>query len=153
MDQDDSTIDLTSSDTTIDGIPSKLQHHNNIGLVCRTDTDSPSLSYHHYPGISSHYDPCMVLPPEPDIDSPYSVTLCIKLPNCDRIQRRFNYDDQIKAVISFAQSFLQEDNTLFCQDKACLKDNNVPMNVYSNHSLTLSEVGLTHNTVLHYSYR
>lgn len=83
------------------------------------------------------------------------VTLCIILPNSERIQHKFNYErDQIKTVINVAHSFLHEDKVHnFDIDDACLSDNSVPVKVYSDHFLTLSQAGLIHNTVLHFSYK
>lgn len=96
-----------------------------------------------------------IIPPEPDPGTPHSVILSIKLPNCERIQRRFNYrTDKIMSVLHFAHSILKkEGNNSFNVDDAFLSDNNVPMNVYFDGSLTLIQAGLTHNTVLHFSYK
>lgn len=84
----------------------------------------------------------------------HSVTLCIKLPNCDRIKRKFDYrKNRIKDVVYFAHcSMTGEKDVPLNADEVCLSDNNVPMNVYSDHSLTLHEAGLIHNTLLHFSY-
>ncbi len=95
-------------------------------------------------------DNSTILPPEPDNCCPFSVTLCIKLPTCERICRRFNYrNDQIKDVIHFAHSFLSNGSNI---EEACLSDNSVPVNVYHNQSQTLYEAGLICNTLLHFSY-
>ena len=102
------------------------------------------------PLYMSHSLSSDVLSLEPDLCSPDSVTLCIKLPNCDRVQRRFNYKIHcIKDVIHFACLSLNHGSIDF--DEMCLSDSE--MNVFSDYSQTLCQVGLTHNTVLHFSYR
>ncbi len=91
------------------------------------------------------------IPPEPDSSCEHSVTLCIKLPNSERVQRKFDFrHDQIKSIIYFAHS--QMDDLNFKIDRACLSDSNVPMNLYTDYTQTLCQAGLTHNTILHYSY-
>lgn len=86
----------------------------------------------------------------PDVNSQCLVTLCIKLPDGERIQHRFNYrKDQIKDVVHFAHMFYNHGDI----DEMCLSDGNVPVNVYSDYFVTLDEAGLTHNSLLHYSYR
>ena len=84
----------------------------------------------------------------------HPVTLCIKLPSCNRIEHKFDYKrDRIKDVVSFVHCFITgEKDTNLGADDVCLNDNSVPINVYSDHFLTLYEAGLTHNTLLHFSY-
>lgn len=104
--------------------------------VTASSISSDILHHEHHKAESSHS--CLV-------------TLCIKLPNGDRICHRFNYaTDQIITVMSFAHSFLNCEEK-FNPNRACLSDNSVPKTVYTNHILTLSEAGLIHNTLLHYS--
>lgn len=82
------------------------------------------------------------------------VTLCIKLPNSHRIEHKFDCkSDRIKDVIYFAHCFMTGEKNIHLNVNVCLTDNSVPMNIYSDHSLTLYEAGLIHNTVLHFSYR
>lgn len=87
----------------------------------------------------------------------HPVTLCIKLPNCDRIEHKFDYKrDRIKDVIHFVHCFMTGEETIPPKLKlgdVCLSDNNIPINTYCDHSLTLYEAGLIHNTLLHFSYK
>ena len=81
------------------------------------------------------------------------VTLCVKLPDGRRIQHQFNCkQDRLMDVICFAHSRTTsgEDSPVDL-DSIHLSDNNVPVHVYSDYSLTLFEAGLTHNTLLHFS--
>lgn len=113
---------------------------------------SPTLDVKLNPLHMSHdYDLASnALSSEPDLCSPDSVTLCIKLPNCERVQRRFNYKTHcIKDVIHFACLSLNPGSIDF--DEICLSDSE--MCCFSDYSKTLCQVGLTHNTVLHLSYR
>lgn len=89
----------------------------------------------------------------PETDE-HPVTLCIRLPSCNRIEHKFDYKrDRIKDVINFVHIFMTgERDANLGADDVCLSDNSVPINVYSDHSLTLYEAGLTHNTLLHFSY-
>jgi hypothetical protein len=83
-----------------------------------------------------------------------SVTLCIMLPNCNRIEGKFDYKkDRIKDVIDFAHCSMTGgvDATLKKMKNVRLSDNNVPVNVFSDPFLTLYEAGLVHNTLLHFS--
>lgn len=83
------------------------------------------------------------------------VTLCIKLPNCERIKHSFNCKhDLIRDVIYFAHNFLQKgvDVPISLKD-TCLNDNGVPMKIFTDYSQTLYEAGLIRNTLLHFSYK
>lgn len=84
----------------------------------------------------------------------HPVTLCIKLPNCERIERKFDCRrDRIKDVIYLAHCFVTGEKEIPLKvDDVCLTDNSVPINTYSDHSLTLYEAGLIHNTLLHFFY-
>ena len=91
------------------------------------------------------------LPPEPDTKDANVILLKIKLSNSKTIQRRFDFmKDCIMNVILFAHYSSQTEPLNL--DYVMLSDNSVPKNVYSNFSSTLGEIGLTHNTLLHYSY-
>ena len=88
-----------------------------------------------------------------DLCSSDSVTLCIKLPNCERIKHSFNCKHNlIRDIIYFAHNFLQKDIPVSLKD-TCLNDNGVPMKIFTDYSQTLCEAGLTHNTLLHFSYK
>lgn len=111
----------------------------------------------HMSHVATFQDPhsLHVLPtPDTCCQHAHSVTLCIKLPNCDRIKCKFDYRrNRIKDVIYFAHcSMTSGKDVPLNADEVCLSDNNVPMNIYSDHSLTLYEAGLIHNTLLHFSY-
>ena len=95
---------------------------------------------------------CMnILPQEPSNSDAHTVLLKIKLPNNNTVQRRFNFKkDCLYQVITFAH-FLSQNEPLDVHS-ATICDSCVPKTVYSDFSLTLEEIGLTHNTLLHYSY-
>ena len=86
--------------------------------------------------------------------SDHLVTLCVRLPDGRRIQHQFNCKQhRLMDVIRFAHSTTTNgDDSPLDVDSIHLSDNNVPVHVYSDYSLTLFEAGLTHNTLLHFSY-
>jgi len=95
---------------------------------------------------------CMnTLPQEPSCSDAHTILLRIKLPNNNTVQRRFNFkQDCLYHVITFAH-FLFQTEPLDIHS-ASISDNCVPKNIYSDFSSTLEEIGLTNNTLLHYSY-
>ena len=101
-----------------------------------------------------HSSGSVTLLPEPELHCPNAVTLCIKLPDSVRIQRRFDCKQHsIRDVIQFVCLFLNQMNIDVDIEETCLSTGLVPMTVYSDHSLTLEQAGLTHNSILHFSYQ
>ena len=102
---------------------------------------------------SSHY----LLPPEPSPNDAHTVTLCIRLPDGSRVQRRFNFCiDTLQTVVTFARTNLNqsEESSSEQQDSFSdfvLCDNSVPRVVFDDLSLGLEEVGLVHNTMLQFT--
>lgn len=84
----------------------------------------------------------------------YSVTLCLRLPDGSRAQRRFDYKtDTLLSVVLFGLQptgvhgpTLSDDE--ITEDQVELSTCTIPKTVHRNLSLTLEEVGLVHNTVL-----
>ena len=85
----------------------------------------------------------VTLIPEPtDSDK---VTLGIKLPNGQRIQRAFHFDDPLIAVIEFAEVSAQLDFS-GCE-LVCIISG--PRQVFSDLTLTLAQSGIQNRTLLH----
>ena len=89
-----------------------------------------------------------VIPPEPAKDAPNTVTLKVRLPYGECIQRRFNYQTCcLRDVVHCAMLVI--DSKLVKEKQLTLSNNCVPKVVYSDLSQTLEQVGLVHNTLLH----
>jgi hypothetical protein len=84
--------------------------------------------------------------------------LKLRLPGGECIQRRFNYQvDQLGSVVSYACLVMNSrggSDLNLSVNNVTLSSNSVPKVVYSNLdlSLTLEQVGLVHNTLLHVDY-
>ncbi len=105
------------------------------------------LPHVHKPITTTHKE-LITVPPEPSPHDPHTVTLCIRLPDGTRVQRRFNYSTHtLHTVLAFAMTFLSQD--IHGQlPEVELASSTVPKEVYSDLSLTLSQAGLTQNTLL-----
>ena len=100
------------------------------------------------------HEPNYEVPPEPCMDAPYTVTLKLRLPGGECIQRRFNYQvDQLGCVVCFAHSAIRckDVNNLDVRNLT-LSRNCVPKVEFRDLSLTLKQAGLVHNTLLHLDY-
>lgn len=84
---------------------------------------------------------------EPSPNSPFSVTLVLRLPDGTRIQRRFNYrTDILHTVVVFGIQYLKSID--LSEDCVELSSCTVPKIVHNDLSLTLEQAGLVHNTIL-----
>lgn len=101
------------------------------------------------------HEPNLEVPPEPSKDAPHTVTLKLRLPEGECIQRRFNYEvDQLGCVLCFARSAMrsQDIDWDLSLRNVTLSRSCVPKVKFSDLSLTLEQVGLVHNTLLHVDY-
>ena len=105
------------------------------------------------PAKSSPHRQTFEVPPEPSKDAPHTVMLKLRLPGGECIQRRFDYQmDRLGCVVTYACSLMnsKDGNDLNLSiNNVTLSSNCVPKVVYSDLSLTLEQVELVHNTLLH----
>ncbi len=92
----------------------------------------------------------LTVPLEPSPHHPQSVTLCVRLPDGSRAQRRFDYSTHtLRDLLAFALiSLPQEVGVSLSTADVELASSSVPKDVYCDWSLTLSQAGLTRNTLL-----
>ena len=75
-----------------------------------------------------------------------SVTLCLKLPNGDRLQTNLPLTSKLSDVVTYAE------NSSGVDLKECeIFTNEIPRRVFEDHSMTLLNAGITVRTVLHFS--
>lgn len=92
----------------------------------------------------------IAIPPEPPKDAPNTVTLKVRLPDGQCIQRRFNYQTCcLRDVVHCAMLVMDSKLVKVKENQLTLSNNCVPKVVYSDLSQTLEQVGLVHNTLLH----
>ena len=92
------------------------------------------------------------IPPEPSADDPYTVMIKLRLLGGECIQRRFNYQvDRLGCVVFYAYSVMDTKDVDVNSSvrNVTLSSNCVPKVVFNDLSLTLEQVGLVHNTLLH----
>lgn len=85
------------------------------------------------------------IPGEPPVDDPFAVLLCVKIPNGNRVQRRFRPSDLLCHVVAFALQHCKEEE----EEDWELSTSDVPRKVFNNLSLSLKEAGLENRTLLH----
>ena len=86
---------------------------------------------------------------EPPPDAPCCVTLCVRLPDGTRVKRRFNHSTHtIHTLLLFAVLSLPREAGVASLSDMELASCTVPKVVYSDHSQTLGQAGLTQNTLL-----
>lgn len=89
------------------------------------------------------------LPAEPPPNTPCCVTLCVRLPDGARVKRRFNHSTHtIHTLLLFAVLSLPREVGVASLSGVELASCTVPKVVYSDHSKTLAQAGLTQNTLL-----
>lgn len=102
------------------------------------------------PRSSSKDTPNIEVPPEPPKDAPNTVMLKVRLPSGEYIQRRFDYQTScIRDVVHYAKLAADSKDARLTEKGLTLSTNFVPKVVFSDHSLTLAQAGLVHNTLLH----
>ena len=98
------------------------------------------------------------IPGEPPVDDPFAVLLCVKIPNGNRVQRRFRPSDLLCHVVAFALQHCKEEEEEREEEREEeeeeeedweLSTSDVPRKVFNNLSLSLKEAGLESRTLLH----
>ena len=89
------------------------------------------------------------IPEEPPVDDPFAVLLCVKIPNGNRVQRRFKLSDLLCHVVAFALQQCKEEEEEEEEEDWELSTSDVPRKVFNNLSLSLKEAGLESRTLLH----
>ena len=95
--------------------------------------------------------PNIEVPPEPAKDAlNCTVTLKVRLPDGECIQKCFNYKTcLLRDVVAWGHSVMVVNNADLKLKELLLCDNSVPKVVFGDLSLTLEQAGLVHNTLLH----
>lgn len=89
------------------------------------------------------------VPLEPSIHDPHCVTLCVRLPDGSRAQRRFNYSmHTLSSLLAFAMTSLPKEVGVVSLSDVELATSTVPKVVFRDWSITLGQAGLTQNTLL-----
>lgn len=124
----DSAIDIQSPDFSSSHMTSNIGSHDH---------------YHHTPK-QQH-----TVPPEPCPADSHTVTLCVRLPDGSRSQRRFNHSTHtLQQLLVWAVLTLPSELGVCSPAQVELVSSTVPKVVYRDWSLTLGEAGLTQNTLL-----
>ncbi len=106
------------------------------------------LPHTHKPTIIPREQP-LTVPPEPSVHDPDCVTLCVRLPDGSRAQRRFDYSiHTLSSLLAFAMTSLPKGVGAVSPSEVELATSTVPKVVFRDWSLTLGQAGLTQNTLL-----
>ena len=129
-----------SSKLMLSGRPLLAREH------CNSHSLNTNTSNNCYTSISGRHGN---IPEEPPVDDPFAVLLCVKIPNGNRVERRYRLSDLLCHVVAFALQQCKEEEEEEEEEDWELSTSDVPRKVFSNLSLSLKEAGLESRTLLH----